>query len=494
MVTNEQCTLSATLEQGVIINGTCHQGTVPDYYIDARDVKDIQLGLTFARQHKIPISVKNTGHDYKGRSTGPDTLAIWTKNIMPDLKIDKDFVPQGCEQSAGPGVTYGAGQTFDDLYTKLDGTGYFIVGGSCTTVGAAGGWLAGGGNSILTPILGLGVDNALQIKAVLPNGTYITANRCQNQDLFFAMRGGGGGTFGVVTEVTSKLHEDHQFIHVFMTMNLPDGVREVSEILVDNAERWADEGWGGIYGGSPGGVSFLTFNPSLSLEEAENSVKPLRDYLESVASDSNPLTINITTVPSHWAVVNTPVSLAFIALEAGTSRTRSSRLVPRENFQTAEGRKQLVDVIEGMNWATILGTPTAFALPESDLPGGPGYASVTPAWRNALWHFIYTESWDQGNPAETSPEALEQRFRRVSQAMDPMRAITPGAGAYQAESDIYEPDMIDSFWGQDNYDRLLKIKQDLDPDNLLSCFTCVGWDKADPRHRCYPEMSAIRQD
>lgn len=83
-----------------------------------------------------------------------------------------------------------------------------MVGGSCPTVGAAGGYLAGGGYSALTPKYGLGVDNAMQIKAVLPDGRFVTANRCQNSDIFFALRGGGGGTFGVVTETTSRIIKD----------------------------------------------------------------------------------------------------------------------------------------------------------------------------------------------------------------------------------------------------------------------------------------------
>ena len=72
--------------------------------------------------------------------------------------------------------------------------------------------------------------------------------------------------------------------------------------------------------------------------------------------------------------------------------------------------------------------------------------------------------------------------------MDAMRAITPGSGAYMSEGDVYEPDPIGSFWGQKNHDRLLKLKRELDPDSLLSCFTCVGWDKSHPRYRCYPEV------
>lgn len=90
-------------------------------------------------------------------------------------------------------------------------TGLFkALGGACPTVGASGGYLAGGGHSILSPVHGLGVDNAMQMKVVLPNGTHVTASRCQNQDLFFALRGGGGGTFGVVTETTARVFPETQ--------------------------------------------------------------------------------------------------------------------------------------------------------------------------------------------------------------------------------------------------------------------------------------------
>lgn len=64
----------------------------------------------------------------------------------------------------------------------------------------------GGGHSFASNTYGLGVDNVEQMRAVLPNGTYVTANRCQNQDVFFALRGGGGGTFGVLMETTSRVY------------------------------------------------------------------------------------------------------------------------------------------------------------------------------------------------------------------------------------------------------------------------------------------------
>jgi hypothetical protein len=151
--------------------------------------------------------------------------------------------------------------------------------------------------------------------------------------------------------------------------------------MVANAERWADDGWGGLYGvDANAGTIFLAFNPVLSLEEAKESLKPLTDYFESVSSETAPYSVTIEVLPSHWAAQNTPMLLGFLASEAGVSLTRSSRLVPREKFQTPEGQAELVDVLVANGWTSILGTPTAFNLSESDLPGGPGYASVTPAW------------------------------------------------------------------------------------------------------------------
>lgn len=76
------------------------------------------------------------------------------------------------------------------------------------SVGASGGWLQGGGHGVLGPTYGLGVDNVVQMTALLPNGSVITANRCQNQDLFFAFRGGGGGTFGIVLSTTSHVYPE----------------------------------------------------------------------------------------------------------------------------------------------------------------------------------------------------------------------------------------------------------------------------------------------
>lgn len=97
-------------------------------------------------------------------------------------------------------------------------------------------------------------------------------------------------------------------------------------------------------------------------------------------------------------------------------------------------------------------------------------------------------TWDTEDQESHTPEFLVERFREASGLVDPLREITPNGGAYQNEADTYEPDHIHSFWGQRNYDRLSKIKKDVDPSNLITCHQCVGADSDDDRLSCYPQI------
>lgn len=86
------------------------------------------------------------------------------------------------------------------------------MGGDCGHVGAAGGWLQGGGHGVLASRFGLGVDNTLQWEIVTADGVLKIANACQNKDLFWALRGGGGGTWGVATRAWVKAHPREELV------------------------------------------------------------------------------------------------------------------------------------------------------------------------------------------------------------------------------------------------------------------------------------------
>lgn len=169
-----------------------------------------------------------------------------------------------------------------------------------------------------------------------------------------------------------------------MQLPVPD-VRTANEVLVANAERWSEEGWGGVYGvlnvaGSPNLV-WLGYNANLNLDEGKASLKPVTDYLESLPGSENLIT-DFRTLPNQFTAQNDPALLSILLPEAGVSLTRSSRLVPKKNFQTADGQKALVDALmeNKFGWGAVIASPTNYTLAESDQPGGPGESSVSPAW------------------------------------------------------------------------------------------------------------------
>src|ERR1700712_2958713 len=95
-----------------------------------------------------------------------------------------------------------AGVQIFEAYEALAARGLRMVGGECATVGISGGFLQGGGHSALSSTHGLGADQVLEWELVTANGTHLIASPTQNSDLYWALSGGGPGTYGVVVSVT----------------------------------------------------------------------------------------------------------------------------------------------------------------------------------------------------------------------------------------------------------------------------------------------------
>jgi len=168
--TIDACYLNVTL------NIPCNQGSVPPIGVDIRKSEDAQAAINFARQKNLRLVIKNTGHDYLGRSTARGGFLLWTHHLK-DKAYNAAFVPQG-----GPStqtyegkieqisidltrahifllaVTFGAGVQWYEAYDYVDQQGRFIIGGISQggSVGSAGGWVMGGGHSAFSPSLGLG--------------------------------------------------------------------------------------------------------------------------------------------------------------------------------------------------------------------------------------------------------------------------------------------------------------------------------------------------
>ncbi|KAJ7512638.1 FAD-binding domain-containing protein [Mycena galericulata] len=451
----------------------CQQGSVSPFYIDVQDAPDVQQAFAFSKQTGVPLTVKNTGHDYKGRSSTPGSLALWTHNLQ-SLSYNASFVPAGCPASyAKPGVTMGAGSIINDIVAFAEANNITVMSGAETSVGASGGWVMGGGHGALANTLGLGVDRVLEFKIVTPTGAFLTANECQNSDLFWALRGGGGGTFGVVMESTTLASPKLtlQVAFAAFSRNNTNAIRGFYEVVANNSVRWAEQGFGGYI--EPNQALYVT--PKLNSTEVAATMQPLFEYVTSLAPNDTGVEILSVELPSYGVFYEN--FIAGSGAPVGENAVIGTRLIPAANFATATGRAELVDALL-QTLAHVTFDLTLIATTPYNVPDD-GSTSVTEAWRTAIWHTVAEGGWDGAAPLANETAA----YTGISNAIDYLRAITPDA-AYQNEADVHEPNHEVSFWGT-HYPRLLEIKQKYDPDSLLMCWHCVGYDPQSPRFSCY---------
>jgi FAD/FMN-containing dehydrogenase len=143
----------------------CTLGNYVSYSVKATEAEDVISALEFAKTENIRVLVRNTGHDFLGRSTGAGALAIWTQSLK-----SVTFGDWSDEHYTGPSVTVGAGVMGNELLEAVHKQGMTVVSGECATVGLAGGFTQGGGHSVLSTAFGLGADQTLsfEVRSFMP--------------------------------------------------------------------------------------------------------------------------------------------------------------------------------------------------------------------------------------------------------------------------------------------------------------------------------------
>lgn len=181
----------------------CVLGTYVQYSVNASSARHFQVALEFAKRENIRLVIRNTGHDYYGKSTGAGALAIWTHN-MKKISVHEYRSPY----YTGKVVKISAGVSNAEAQEAAHRHGLIIAGGVSSSVGASGGWSQGGGHGPLASFLGLGADQVIEWEVVTGAGQHLIATPREHQDLFWAIAGGGGGTFGIVVSVTLRAYPD----------------------------------------------------------------------------------------------------------------------------------------------------------------------------------------------------------------------------------------------------------------------------------------------
>ena len=179
------------------IYNTRFDGVVPDRVARPIDAKDVQAAVQWCVANNSPTRARSGGHSYAGYSTLSGGTVLDLRQHVSGISFNKQ---------AGT-ATIGAGAQLIDVYAALSAHGVTIPSGSCPSVGIAGVTL-GGGMGLAGRNFGLTLDNVKSIQIVTADGKLQTVDSKNNpNDLFWALRGGGGGNFGVVTAFTFNVHK-----------------------------------------------------------------------------------------------------------------------------------------------------------------------------------------------------------------------------------------------------------------------------------------------
>jgi hypothetical protein len=437
---------------------SCTIGRHVVYAINALGPSDIQQGVKFAKAQKIRLVIRNTGHDYLGRSTGAHALAVWTHN-MKSLELTK----YKSKDYSGPAVKIGAGVHGVDAYTFANTKGLVVVGGNCPTVGIAGGYTQGGGHGPLTSKYGLGADQVLEWEVVTADGQLLTANCTQNSDLYWALRGGGPGTFGVVVSMTVKAYPDTYastaYFSVLDNGTNTDTIYKAIGSFLTLLPNIVDAGIYALWVVNPAGFFLMpAFAPTLRKAELDKILKPTLDAMDSFklgyqySSSENPTFLSAyKSLTSSWNV---------------SDYNTGGRLISRD---VAKNNKDaLVKAIRH------IGSQTLFSAVSFNVKNGvssPDENAVNPYFRSSLFNVFmgvpmnYTD-WSVSEAGET---AITNDF------LPALAALTPNGGAYPNEADVNQPDFQSVFYGS-HYKRLLTIKNKYDPQGVFYAKTGVGSD------------------
>eukprot|EP00927_Polykrikos_kofoidii_P043106 TRINITY_DN37173_c0_g1_i1.p1 TRINITY_DN37173_c0_g1~~TRINITY_DN37173_c0_g1_i1.p1 ORF type:complete len:645 (+),score=139.11 TRINITY_DN37173_c0_g1_i1:136-2070(+) len=181
----------------------------PAFVALPRNADDVMRVLAVAFKQNVTVSVKGGGHSFGGYSTISDKKGFMMNmakmNHIGKVKTKCKAARKGKDKECSSTVTVGGGANWKQIYSRLkEMGGWLLAGGECPWVGAAG-FVLGGGASPMSRLKGLGADNVLNFTVVTPDGRLVVANEKQNKDLFWALRGGGGGNFGIVVDLTLRV-------------------------------------------------------------------------------------------------------------------------------------------------------------------------------------------------------------------------------------------------------------------------------------------------
>lgn len=403
---------------------------------------DVVRTIRLAREEALPLAIRSGG-------CSPAGYSAVTGGVLLDLgRLNRIAIDAGAGAvDVGPGARMGA------LYKALGPTGLMVPLGECMHVGAAG-LALGGGFSLLSRSLGLTCDNLLEARVVLADGTVVTASQTEHPDLFWALRGAGGGNFGVVTSLRFRLHRLEPSLYAGMVIWPLD---QAASVLTTALEYFANEAPPEL-----NAVFMLSPLPPPSTEKA----------FATVALYNGPVAVGATVVPKVTGLGKpTHASVGPCTYASFIERDFPSLSDIHDYYKSGFVTGALPEDGARLLAERFADTPTSQVLSANEPPPANavgfelagGAINAVPADATAFVHrshsalISFLATWH--GPVGTTDSAEIRWAEGLHADMTPYFS----GGTYQNYADRFLPDPLVAYYGA-NLDRLREIKATYDPD------------------------------
>ena len=437
-------------ESARLLANTLFDDIRPTAIVRCTSASDVQAALGFVRQHRLPVAARCGGHSWAGYSTS--TGVVLNVTAMNAITLNGDGT-----------ATVGAGARLAEVYTQLVAQGVCIPSGTCPTVGIAG-ITMGGGIGVLDRRFGLTCDTLVSADVVTVDGVLRTCNATSEPDLFWAIRGGGGGNFGIATSFTYRTHPIQDITVARAAFRVQD-FAPVFKTWQTWPQSLPDDIWAQVYVDIWQGVATFTVT-AYCLGTASYMTPYWNAFL--AAADATPVTdggLAPTVVQQAYG----DVALAFCAGDtlaqcslqdySSTGKVQRYAEVLSSDFFAAPLPDAGIQVL--MDNAAALGQANGVASYIFDHMGGalgrvPSDATAFPH-RDALFSLEYGASRIDDYFYDAAwPNSMRSK----------MSAWSTG-GAYVNYLDPLLTDWEQAYYGA-NYARLQQVKKAVDPNRVLN--------------------------
>ena len=427
-----------------------YDATLPQAVVRCASASDVTLALAFAHENDLAVTARSGGHGYTGNAA--------TTGMVIDVG------PMSAITVGNGTATIGAGAKLVDVYDQLSNQGVCIPSGSCPTIGIAG-ITQGGGIGVVDRAYGLTCDSLVSAQVVLADGTVVTCDANTHADLFWALRGGGGGNFGIVTSMTFNTFATSDLTSFSADFAWADAAKVLAAW-----QAWPqtlpDTVWSGLVLATTGSS---TSTPVIEVSgmcvgSAADFTPIWTQFL--AAAGATPTSQSMQTQSFHDAMLascnGATVSQCHLASETSDGRVARASFVASSDFFNAPlpsaGIQALLGAVDAQQAASAI-------IVIMDLMGGAiaRVAADATAFvhRNALFSAQYYIS----GPVGVAPAQVAQAQAIVSGARTAMSAWSSGE-AYQNYLDPGLADWQAAYYGS-NYARLVQVKAAYDPTQVF---------------------------